>query len=259
MPSTQVILEKAVLPLVMLGLVLTLAVVARNAMARSDRFQVDPGWVSVQALPAWLAEEEAERLALDIAAGLEGPVELMDREELDLWKRQALAASPWVASVTEVAGRFPYQADVRLRLRRPVMSLDDGRLVTRDGVRLSGVSASGVWPPPIAYAGQPRDEAVAECAAAAHDLLPFRDELDRLGVVLKHASLDGQGMVTFITPGGVRIQWGRSSRASRFAAYDLPAAGRVANLRDVLDHHPRLGGLSEVHLWYDRPHVVPGP
>jgi len=72
-------------------------------------------------------------------------------------------------------------------------------------------------------------------------------------------SLDGEGLVVFTTDTGVRLQWGRSVGGSRFAAYDLPPAGRVANLRQVLEDYPGLEGVAEVKLWYDRPQVVPGP
>ena len=253
----RTLFERLLLPVVMVGLLAILVVVAHRALAETPRFQVDPGWVAVAGHPDWLSAAEADRIAVEVASRLEGPLEVLDRTSLETWKSQAVAASPWVLEVIEVEARFPYQADLQLVLRRPVVELSDGRLLTADGVVLNGASEQ-IWPLPVRYAGSIADEAVIECAAAAGDLLPFRAEVDEL-VAIAHVSVDAEGLVVFTTASGARLQWGRSVGSSRFAAYDLPPASRVANLREVVERYPGLVGVAEVKLWYDRPQVVEGP
>ncbi len=254
----QTVFERVVLPVLMVAGVLALVLAARNALARSPRFVVDPAAVEVMARPAWLSDASAQAVAAELAVVLGGPASLLGREELAGWAAQLQSGSAWVAAVEAVESRFPFQADVRVVLRRPVLALPGGWLVTAEGHVVAGDPA-GVEPAPLFCRRETPDAGALECAAAAGDILPLRAELDALGLEIAEVELGGEGLVAFVTASGVRIEWGRSSRASAFSQFDLPPAGRLANLRDVLTRHPGLRGVAEVKLWYDRPQVTPGP
>lgn len=261
MPS---IIERVILPVLLVAGLVALVWAARNRMADSPRFLVDPAQVDVTARPAWLSEPAAHRVAAEVAASLGGPARLLDAEQLQAWRERLAAGSSWVDAVPRVSPRFPYQADVRLVLRRPVLTLSDGRLVTADGVVLHGDPAH-VTPRPVPYTGPavgPRgelDPAVLECAAAMGDLIPWRDELQDLGVDLAGIGVGADDLVVLRTAGGVELEWGRSSLRRHLAAYDIPPRGRLDNLRDVLALRPGLAGVARVELWLDRPKVHPGP
>ncbi len=257
------ILERFVLPAVVGILVVTLMIIARDRLQDTARFVVDPAWVQVLDAPDWMSPDLADQVAIEVAAALDGPARLMEAEGLGRWRENLAVSSAWVAAVPTVSPRFPYQADVELVLRRPVLDLGDGRLVAADGA-VMWARPEAIEPRPVRFGGArvghagAVDADVLECAAALGDLMPLRPELEGMGLKLSEAHLNGDGVVVLRTAGGVLLEWGRPSRGP-MAAYDIPPSGRLENLRQVLDSHPGLGGLARVTLWLDRPTVVPGP
>jgi hypothetical protein len=204
-----------------------------------------------------MPEDVAVALARDVSAHLAAGASLLSEAELASLARTAGAASPWVSAVEQVEPRWPGQAELRLRLRRPVLSVGDV-LVAADGQPL-GLGPVSLNPPPLACDGtQLRAEDLVECAAAAAAILPFRAELAEKGVRLGSVAPGAEDSVSFFTDAGVELAWGRSARAAPLAYLDLPVAGRLANLRLVLADHPGLQGVRRVQLWTDRPVVVLG-
>jgi hypothetical protein len=224
---------------------------ARTDLASTPRFVVDPSVCTVSARPAWATEALAESLASQVSRGLGEQASLLAGEDLHRWGATLARLSPWIEAVERIEPRFPYQADVRLRLRRPVMLVDDGILVAAGG-HVLGPGPVSVEPPLLAFRGRTDDEDVRECAAAAAELLPFREELDRLGVHVVSVGIAVDQTVWFGTDTGVELNWGRTLRKSEYANLDLPFAARIANLREVLVDHPGLRGVRKVQLWTDK-------
>lgn len=257
------ILERFVLPTVVGGLVVALVIIARDRLQDTSRFVVDPAWVQVLQAPGWMAPELADQVAVEVASALDGPARLMEGEGLQRWRADLERASPWIAAVPAVSPRFPHQADLELVVRRPVLDLGDGRLVSSDGAVVRA-APEAIEPRPIRFGGALAghrggvDDEVLSAAAVLGDLLPLRPELQGLGLKLSEALVDREGVVVLRTDGGVLLEWGRPNRGPQ-AAYDIPPRGRLENLRQVLETHPGLGGVSRVTLWLDRPTVVPGP
>ncbi len=243
------------LPLLVLTGVTVLLVVARQDLADTPRFRVDPGTVEVRARPAWVGEELAQSLARQVSRGLSKGASLLEASDLSEWATSLPDLSPWIASVEAVVPYFPSRADVRLRLRRPVLVVEGDILVAATGEVL-GLGPVSVRPEPLYYVGSHADEEYRECAAAAAELLPFRDELTRLGVTVVAVGVSPGGQVLFHTLDEVELDWGRSARKSDLARLDLPPPARIANLRRVLIDFPGLSGVRRVRLWTDQPVVT---
>ncbi|MHC5210228.1 MAG: hypothetical protein ACYTG2_05880 [Planctomycetota bacterium] len=245
-----------VIPAVIVLAITLLLLRARSDLASTPRFVVDPSVCTVQDRPAWASELLATTLAEQVSRGLGAQASLLEGQDLHRWSATLEQLSPWIESVERIEPRFPYQADVRLRLRRPVMVVDDGILVAPGG-HVLGPGPVSVEPPPLAFRGRTEDEDVRECAAAATELLPYREELDRLGVHVVSVGIAVDQTVWFGTDTGVELNWGRTLRKSEYANLDLPHEARIANLREVLVDYPGLRGVRKVQLWTDRPVVTP--
>lgn len=249
----------SVLPPLLAGVVLlgviVLIVAARRHGAGSARFAVDPAHVAVVSAPDWMPAELASELAEHLARELGPPVSLMDDEGLSAWARDLPDLASWIAAVERVEPSFPGQAEVHLRLRRPVLVLAGDLLVSGDGQRVGYGDLPGA-PRPLHLQGPADGEDVLECAASAAELLPYRGELAEAGLRIDRVGVEGQGEVVFLTATGVELEWGRSARKSEFSALDLPARARVDNLLTVLRRRPGLPGVRRIVLWRDRPEVV---
>ncbi|RKY22268.1 MAG: hypothetical protein DRQ55_01685 [Planctomycetota bacterium] len=240
--------------LISLVVVLGTAGLARQAWLRAatDRaFAVDAATVGVVGHPAWLAPEGAAQLALRVAEGSPGRASLLDTEALTLWAERLGRGSPWVRDVLEVQPRHPGQADVRLRLRRPVLALADGAFVAADGTILPAAAVS-LSPWPLQLQGAADGEALADAAAACVVFAPFRAGLDREGIVVERVLVEAGDRIVFLTSEGVALEWGRSGRNASLAVVDLPPADRVANLLAVAQKRPGLFGVERVVLWKEQ-------
>jgi hypothetical protein len=244
-----------VLPAVIVLALVLLLVRARSDLASTPRFVVDPSACSVIRRPPWSSDALAAALAAQVSRGLGEQASLLDGQDLQRWGATLDRLSPWIEAVERVEPRFPYQADVRLRLRRPVMVVDDGILVASTG-HVLGPGPVSIEPPLLAFRGRSENEDVRECAAAAAELLPFREELERMGVRVVSVGIAVDQTVWFGTDTGVELNWGRTLRKSEYATLDLPHAARIANLREVLVDYPGLRGVRKVQLWTDRPVVT---
>jgi hypothetical protein len=247
--------KPAILPvLVVIGVAL-LVVHARQRLAGSARFTVDPTAWEVRSRPDWLSEDLAAALAHRISMGLADRSSLLDGDGLDRWADDLLEVSHWIESVEHVEPRFPGQADVRLRLRRPVMSVEGDILLSASG-HVLGPGAVSIQPEPLLFEGAHFDEeALRETAAAAAELVPFRAELDALGVHVERVGIDRDDTVIFRTDRDVVLSWGRSARESGRSYLDLPFRSRIDNLKMVLVDFPGLAGVERVQLWTDKPVV----
>ncbi len=243
------------LPAVMVAGVAVLVLQARDALERTPRFMVDPATCAVSTRPAWLSDELARFIAASVARGLRKRASLLDVHDLEDWADTLAGCSPWIESVESLSPRFPGQAVVRLRLRRPVLAVDGSILVAASG-HVLGLGTVALEPAPLDYAGRHLDEDYRECAAAAGEIAGFRAELDVLGVRLAGVGIGPDDTVVFTTDGGVELSWGRSARKSASSHLDLPPEARLANLRQVLVDFPRLRGVRRVQLWTDRPVVT---
>jgi hypothetical protein len=248
-------IKPLILPtLVVIGVAL-LVVHARQRLARTPRFTVDPSAWQVRSRPDWLSDGLAAKLARDISRGLANRPSLLDADGLARWEDELSSISPWVLSVERIEPRFPGRADVRLTLRRPVMSVMDDILIAASG-HVLGLGEVSILPKPLLYEGPHDDAPLRESAAAAGELVPFRDELDALGVHIERVGIASDETVVFITDRGVVLSWGRSARESSLSYLDLPFRARIENLKLVLVDHPGLAGVARVQLWTDSPVVV---
>jgi hypothetical protein len=248
-------LRPALVPaVVVLGLLL-LVVRARRELQAAPRFQVDPSACEVLVRPEWVSEELAAALARQIGRGLGREASLLGEQELQAWEQTLTGLTPWIEEVEGVEPRFPYQADVRLRLRRPVLVVDGVFLVAATGDVL-GPGPVSITPPPLGFDGGQRDEDFRECAAAAAELLPFRRELEDLDVQVVSVGIAEDDTVVFRTEQGVELNWGRTARKSHLSQLDLPPEARIGNLRQVLVDYPGLRGVRAVLLWTDLPVVT---
>lgn len=242
-------------PLLLALAVLLLALRARQQLQREPEFTVDPSRWQLAGRPAWMPEGVAADVARGIATHVAGSASLLREDELQWLSAAVLAASPWVEAVEDVQPRWPAQAEIRVRLRRPVMVVDRDILVAADG-RPLGLGPVALAPAPLALEGQAGDTALLACAAACAEVLPFRPALAEAGVELVAVRPDLNDTVTFRTGTGVDLCWGRARGAARLAYLDLTPAQRIDNLREVLGDHPGLSGVGRVELWLDRPQVV---
>ncbi len=245
-----------VLPALLVIGVLVLIVKARAALGQAPRFVVDPTVCAVTARPAWVSDAVARSIAMSVACGLGRQASLLDGKQLQGWADVLTdpqgGVSPWIESVERLAPHFPSQADLRVRLRLPVMLVEGDLLVSASG-HVLGPGPVSLPHAPLTYVGRHLDEDYRECAAAAGELQPFRAELERAGVRVVAVGVDEHDTVTFTTDVGVELSWGRSARKSSFSSLDLPPTERVGNLRQVLLDFPGLAGLRRVQLWTDRP------
>lgn len=239
--------------LVVLGVAL-LVVHARRRLADTPRFTVDASAWSVRSRPEWVSDQLAATLAQHISSDLADRPSLLGPDGLDRWKAVLPQISPWIESVERLEPRFPGQADMRLRLRRPVMSVGGDILISASG-HVLGLGEVSLKPALLIYEGSHEREPLRESAAAASELLPFRAELDALGVRIVRVRIDADDTVVFLTDRGVVLSWGRSAGESEFSYLDLPCASRIANLKQVLVDHPGLSGVARVQLWTDQPVV----
>jgi len=238
--------------------VVALLVVSHEAAAASRRFQVDPGAAEVVQAPDWLPPGLAARLARQLGEALGPPVSLLEEHGLDRWRGDLADSSAWIASVESVSGRFPAQAEVRVRLRQPVLELPGEVLVSADGQHLDKGHFES-RPRLLRLLGPADPTSLRECAASAADILPYRLDLEEQGVVLDRVQMGQGGRVRFLTREGVEIEWGRSTALSEFAAVDLPPRARIEHLLTVLERRPGLLGVSRVVLWKDQPELVIPP
>jgi hypothetical protein len=244
-----------VVPLLLLGVLIVVTWRARTQLQRAPDFTVDPTRYALVARPKWMPEPVAADVAASVSAHAARGASLLSEDELAGLTASLLAASPWIEAVEQIQPRWPAQAEVRVRLRRPVLVVEDDILVAADG-RVLGLGPVELQPPLLRCDRPARDEDVIECAAAAAAVLPYRSELEQAGVLLLAVTPESDQTVAFLTDHDVLISWGRSPRRSRLAYLDLPASERMANLREVLLDFPALAGLRRVQVWTDRPEVV---
>ncbi|MBM3984393.1 MAG: hypothetical protein FJ296_01680 [Planctomycetes bacterium] len=239
--------------LLLLGLLLV-ALRARQQLQRAPEFVVDPSRVQLVGRPAWMPEPVAAGVAGGIAARVAGSASLLHEDELKWLSAAVLASSPWVEAVEQVEPRWPGQAEIRVRLRRPVLAVEGDILLAADG-RVLGLGPVMLSPTPLQLQGPLSDAAVLDCAAAAGEVLPFRPALEEAGVRLVAVRPDLNDTLTFVTDAGVELCWGRARRASRLAYLDIDPAQRIEHLRQVLIDFPGLQTVRRVELWLDRPQV----
>ena len=244
-----------VVPLLLLAVLIVVAWRARVSLQHEPAFTVDPTRWQLVGRPAWMPEAVAGDVAASVSAHVASGASLLREDDLLRLSAAVRASSPWIEAVDRVEPRWPSQAELRVKLRRPVLAVDGDILVAADG-RVLGLGPVDLVPEPLAYAGREADADVIECAAAAGEVLPWRGPLMDLGVNLVSVALGADGTVVFLTDGGVELSWGRTLRRSRLAYLDLPAAARIDNLREVLVDFPKLAGVRSVQLWTDRPVVV---
>ncbi|MFT7464518.1 MAG: hypothetical protein ACI9EF_002874 [Pseudohongiellaceae bacterium] len=228
--------------------------VADEAAKSSPRFFVRPDKVSVLARPSWLGEATAQAIAGDLSAGLPGPVSIRDSAALGAWRTRLDRLSPWVSVVLSLSPRFPGRAEAELQLRRPVLLLPNGEWVAADGSVL-GHGEVHLDPPALVMGGAMGLDEIAECAAAAAEVAPWRAELTAQEIDLISVRLSQEQRVLFETASGVDIEWGRSALKSDFSAVDLPVAARVSGLLEMAEARPGLIGVDRVVLWLDRPEL----
>jgi hypothetical protein len=244
-----------IVPLVLVAALLVVAWRARHSLQHEPAFTVDPSRWQLAGRPAWMPEDVAADVAASVSTHVAGGASLLREDDLQRLSEAVSAASPWIAAVERIEPRWPAQAELRLRVHRPVLAVDGDILLAADG-RVLGLGRVDLEPGPLAYRGDDLDADVVECAAAAAEVLPFRGPLLDLGVRLDAVKLLDDGTVAFVTDGEVELSWGRSRRRSRLAYLDLPAAARIENLRQVLADFPGLAGVGRVRLWTDRPEVT---
>ncbi len=232
--------------------------VADEAAGSSSRFTVRPDRVTVLGRPPWLGEVTARAIAADLSAGLPGPVSLRDPGALSAWRARLDRLSPWVSVVLDLNPQFPGRAEVRLEVRRPVMVLLNGDWVGPRGT-IMGQGEVRLDPAPLVMMGALSLEDIAECAAAAAEVLPWRAELAAQEIDLISVQLTAEQRVLFTTASGVEIEWGRSAMKSEFSAVDLPVEARIAQLLEVAEQRPGLIGVARVVLWLDRPELLMVP
>ncbi len=232
--------------------------VARDSVKASPRFLVDPARVDVLERPEWMPGDLAHALGAQLGFALGPPASLLGDEDLSRWRGDLLDASAWVEEVQRLEARFPGQAVVRLRLRRPVLELAGQVLLSADGHTL-GTGSIDTEPRPLRFEGPGDPEDVRECAASAADLLPYRFELEDEGIVVDRVLMGSGGRVRFLTTADVELEWGRSTTRSEYAAVDLPPATRVGHLLAALERRPGLHGVARVVLWKDQPEIVLAP
>ena len=247
-------LRPILLPAAIVAAVVVLLIRARDALERTPRFTVDPSACSVTQRPPWVSDELARFIAFSVSRGLGKRASLLDTADLQSWAVALAEASPWIESVEGLSPRFPAQADVRVHLRRPVLTVDGDILVAASG-HVLGPGPVSIDPPPLAYAGRHLDADYRECAAAAGELVGHREELRNLGVRVMRVGIGADDTVVFTTDTGAELSWGRSARKSPLSYLDLPPEARLANLRQVLVDFPALKGVRRVQLWTDRPVV----
>ena len=233
--------------------------VSADAADLDPAFAVDPAAVAVLEHPAWMSPELAGELASQISARTE-PLSLLAPEGLSTWIARLAHSSAWIDAVQAASPLHPGQIEVRLILARPVLDLGDGGLVSADG-RLLGPGPVALDPVPLSFwdAGARDVSAIAEAAAAAAQLLPFRPQLEREELGVERVGVEAGGLVVFVTREGVLLEWGRSARATAFSEVDLPPAARVAGLLEVAARRPGLLGVARVVLWKERPDVLLRP
>lgn len=219
-------------------------------------FVVDPRTVEVLGTPDWMAPGLAAELAVGMASAATRRANLLDGGSLRPWAEGLAGSSPWVESLVAVEPRFPGQVELRLTVARPAVVFPDGRYVAADG-RVLGPGDARLHPAPLQLIPRSHQawdgEGLAECAAAAVDLAPFRQALVREELAVSRVGLDGAGLVYFLTDGGVVLEWGRSSRNRAHVATDLSPGQRVASLMELASRRPGLFGVERVVLWKDRP------
>ena len=229
-----------------------------SSAATDSAFRVDPERVAVLEQPRWIGGASAAALADELGLDLSHEAPLLDSESLESWAARLLKSSPWIEEVVSVEPRFPSQADVRVRLVRPVLRLPDQTLVAWDGRRL-GRADVVVEPALLDVLGPQDDVSLAECASAAIDVMPFRDLLEKEELGLAAVTFESGGRVTFVTHEGVAIEWGRSRRTGGFSAVDLPPGARIQGLLDVASGRPGLIGIERVIIWKERPEIYERP
>lgn len=228
--------------------------VSRESAQASERFLVDPAQVAVLERPEWMPPELAAELGVQLGLYLGAPASLLGNEDLVRWRGDLADASDWVESVERLEARFPGRAEVRLRLRRPVLELAGQVLLSADGHTL-GRGFIETEPRPLRFEGTGEPEEVRECAASAADILSYRFELEDMGIVLDAVRLGAGGRVCFLTTTGVEIEWGRSATRSEFAAVDLPPAARIRHLLTAQERRPGFHGVARVIVWKDQPEI----
>ena len=224
--------------------------------AGQPRFRVDPGSITVDAMPAWADGELAVTIARRLGAALGPPASLARSEDIDRWAR-VLDGDPWVERVVEARGQFPYRASMALVLRRPVMSVD-GILWSADGWAL-GEGGTTVEPVPLTYEGPLTDGALLECAAACDEIRTARNDLLRDGLRLERVGVSDGGYVVFGCEGGAQIVWGRSTRYHEMAQHDWPVEGRIDHIREAVLLDPGLANTARIDVYLDRLRIVPAP
>ena len=241
-------------PAVLVAGLLVISMRARRELQHEPAFSVDPAQVSLVGRPAWMPEAVAGALAADVSAHVAAGASLLSEDELVSLARTVAEASPWIESVERVEPRWPAQAEIHIHVRQPVLAVGDV-LVAANG-RPLGLGPVTLDPAPLRCTGKLTGEDLAECAAAAAAILPYRKDLLAQGVRIAEVAAGAGDSVSFITEGAVELAWGRSPRRSPLAYLDVPLEGRLANLQQVLKDHPGLQGLQRVQLWTDRPVVV---
>ena len=262
-----------------LGVLCALLLVSLSTfwLARGGRlFLVDSSRLESFEMPPWappLWKEEARRA---LRGG--GVFPVSDPRGLEGVEAR-IAALPFVERVFPVTRQFPRSVAAKVRLRRPVAVVrSDQKLYAIDsaGVLLPGKPAEPgggyAFPLPVLTSGRggftrrpPRcgevwnDPFVQEGVAASLELEPILDlhpgfriaEIDLTNLGGFRSQLDSE--IVLRTGEGVRILWGRSARRQPYG--ELSPEAKISNLVRVLEEYPRLKGIADLDLRFDRPAV----
>ncbi|HET6202889.1 MAG TPA: hypothetical protein VFI25_08820 [Planctomycetota bacterium] len=257
-----------------LVVVFYLARAATEEAGASPTFFVDPSRVAVEEAPAWLPPEwvgEAET----VLRGIE-PFSVFDARGTEGAER-ALRSLGWVKAVEPAGRSFPRTARIRIRVRRPAAVVEGaggGTLVDEAAVVLPSLAPerAALLPPlprvvaphgdlgtePVAGADW-KDRRVRAGVAVALEVRPLVRRAGPTRVVaIDVTNADGRAdplvsSIVLVTEAGARLLWGRPAAEGAFG--ELSTAAKLEALERVVGAYPRLAGVREADLRFDRPVV----
>lgn len=238
-----------------------------------SRYQIDLKTFKMANVPDWLIDEQ---LKSSVTYSLDCQINASVFDENIIQKIRAhYESSPWVKRVELIERRLPNDLKIKLELRKPSVAVAGAKgqyyLVSQDAVRLpgdyenlpalpyqmpiiSGVRAN----PPVA--GEIWNDPGLNAALQVMTHL----EENKLVESLPVASIDVTNIggrkdpraseIILVTTGRVRIEWGRAPDTDKFG--ELPVAGKIKNLKTILEACPGLRGIRTVKIQFDEPYIA---
>jgi hypothetical protein len=251
---------------------------------------VDPSVLVEETLPGWVPGPIAAALRADISAL--SRLSIFDPELESRLRDGILRATAWVSEVPRVERIYPDRARVELTVRRPAAAVDVGE--TRYLLDAAGRvihEESSARPTPFPFAVTPVLGAAPSRRPAVGFAFPDHEVLNAVNVAVEMASLPeeqrsalrGAGPIALQVRRGAEVEgfhagevflriadasaivrWGRPARYRsgegqeiQLGLLEQPVDRKFAHLARVLDAFPRLRGLEEVRLDFDRPMYRP--